>query len=53
MRVQSQRPPVQIFIRASTYELTKSPAQNPAMEASTMRQLLPNTVRSAGSSTAL
>ena len=43
MRVNRYLPPVHTFIRASTKELTNSPAQNARTEAITMRQVLPNT----------
>src|SRR3546814_1589172 len=50
VRVHSQRPWVSSFIFAITNELTKSPAQYANMLAATMRQVLPNTISSAGCS---
>ena len=48
VRVHSHLPCVQIFILASTKLLTKLPLQNAMREASTMRQVLPNTLSMAG-----
>ena len=42
VRVQSHRPPVRIFILASTKEFTNSPQKYAIIEASAMRQVPPN-----------
>src|SRR5688572_14028178 len=44
VRVHSHRPCVNTFMRASTYELTNSPATNATSDAAAMRQVEPNAV---------